>query len=211
MRITLGTLLNIQKAVKQAEGKFKHKQNPLDKVIHREWAYLHTDGPRRPIHHVTPYQELLNHVKILNISPESKAGVLGSGLGMASYTLASRVKDVTGWEIDPEIYAEAEGIRQSFNISNISFIKDDFLTGADLSTFSLIYFYKPFTDNFIEVMGEKLKETVPGTIVISRRFCHIRTFNPSDFLVIHPKSLDITSLESILTYKDSEFFTFKRI
>jgi hypothetical protein len=134
---------------------------------------------------------------------------LGSGLGMDCFTAAEyrepetglQFSTITGFEFDQRLCAEARGIAQEFGFENVTFINEDFIRSphADPSLFDVIYFYRPFVDNFIPLMAERLRKTSPGTIVISRLFTFPSVFSSEFFRQIYPPEsrypMDTVSLD----------------
>ena len=69
----------------------------------------------------------------------------------------------------------------------------DFLE-ADLRKYDAIFMYWPFYEDFSGLMSEKLKETRPGTFIISHRYGRKDVFSPNDYKLAYA---DISSLVNL--------------
>ena len=183
----LNRLGKIERAVKQAEKKLM----PHGSLCQTDdWRLAPTDGPRAAVYMATPPLELLELFESLretiDLSAYHHFADLGSGLGMASFAAATIFEQVTGFECDERLFLKAEQIRQQFGIANVNFLKRDFTRRPNLKDFDLVYFWKPFRDDFIHQMGKILRKTKPGTLIISRIFTDEHLFDQRRFTPIYP-------------------------
>jgi len=120
------------------------------------------DGRYEPSSH-EDIAQMLNKAELKN----GKAVVLGSGLGGSAAAISLFFKNVTAWEYVPILVQESRRIwaEAGFPYNKIDFKQGDFLEDADLKGFSFIYFYKPFVNNFIMLMRDKLMEADKGTYI----------------------------------------------
>ena len=194
MRITknmlpaqLNRLGKIERAVKQAEKKLMPNA-----LVYKTngWRLSPTNGPRDPVYEATPPIELLGLFESLSetigLSSYRHFADLGSGLGMASFTAAAIFEKVTGFECDARLLSKAEEIRRQFGITNVNFLKKDFTRQRDLKDFDIVYFYKPFREDFIHQIGKALGRTKSGTLIISRIFTDEHLFDRRRFTPIYP-------------------------
>jgi len=102
---------------------------------------------------------------------------LGSGLGSFASSasiyldhLRATRSHVTGVEISPSVFADSVRIAKEQGVSNISYVNGDFAlyTKDDLRPYNMLYIYRPFNENFSDVMDEVFLRTAPGTILITR-------------------------------------------
>ena len=162
---TLKQIIRLERAVRQAEMKiippWIHPEEYPDNRVS-----FSTHGPRRPVYAATPLRSILEVIGKAGLPKEGHFADLGSGLGMACFVASFYFSQVTGFEFDHEILAEAEKIRQRFNLNNVRFLNIDFLR-ANINPYNVIYMFHPFLDNFSELIVNILKETKPGTVIIS--------------------------------------------
>ncbi|MBU0671495.1 MAG: class I SAM-dependent methyltransferase [Candidatus Margulisbacteria bacterium] len=184
-------LTQIKRAIQQAESQIRDSSHQ-PRTWPGSWSSFATQGIRKPSYGATPPELLLRCLIDIDLAehtilrPDLHFVDLGSGLGMASFTAAQYFSRVTGFEFDPYLSLAAERIRQHFGIQNVSFRLEDFIA-ADLTGFDVTYFYYPFVERFAEIMGAKLQELTPGTVVISHSLGGPRLFPPQDFRSIYPR------------------------
>jgi len=202
-------LRGIVQRVKTAEKRMVTSKAPFI-TTSDGWTSFYTQGNRKPGYAATPPSLFLMHMNQLKrevpslISPQAHFADLGSGLGMTCFTAATLFGQVTGFEIDARLCAAAEQIASDSKISNVQFLNRDFIREA-LSLYDILYFYYPFHEGFDEIMGEKLAELKPGTLIISRRKRLSRLFNSGMFNRVFPP-LNQFSIDCFFT----EFFTYLR-
>jgi hypothetical protein len=87
---------------------------------------------------------------------------LGSGDGIV-VLIGSLFTQATGYETDDWLYKESIKFCDSFSLTNVRFLKENFLH-ADLSGYDLLYLYpdKPFDD-----LAERLHATWSGRLLVS--------------------------------------------
>lgn len=110
--------------------------------------------------------------KSLNSSfNEKSAVVLGSGLGASCFTLSLFLENVVGWEYDPWLLPASRKVGKVLGnpYNKVDFKLGDFLSDADISNFSLIYFYEPFAKDFGQKMGDCLQKASKGTMILCNR------------------------------------------
>ena len=192
-------LNRIQQAVQRAERQLvRHGQE------HYTWpngfTCFATRGRLKPSYGATdPLRFLLMIREVKRSGTEllvrdQHMAILGSGVGMSAFTAADHFKWIVGFEADPQLVIAAENIRQQFGILNIDFRLADFLK-ADLSGFDVIYFYRPFLEQFHQKMANKLLETRPGTIIMARDVGQQPILPSQTFQLLYPRqqkySLDL--------------------
>ena len=93
---------------------------------------------------------------------------LGHGFGGHCFIAKNYFKNVTGIEGDEKIFELSKESRSNLGsrYKSVDLKFGNFLE-EDLSPFDVIYFARPFLENFEKLMGDKLLEAKPGTTVIS--------------------------------------------
>lgn len=201
-------LPHIKAAVRQAEKRIMPHPESQAKLGHSPDILFKTSGPRGPWYEGTPIPEVLDHLDELNLPPHLHFVDLGSGLGNACFAAAAVFDRVTGIEQNPEFLREADKIRFKFSLSNVRFQNQDFVL-VPLKPFDVIFFYKPFADDFGMHMRKKLLETAPGTYIISRQIMPRILYDRSNFDYLAPlDGWEATPLDPHLPYAD--FYTFIR-
>ena len=185
---TLKKIITIERSVRQAERKFVPPWMLSGEYANKRESFT-TNGPRRSVYLATSLRSLLEIFKKVDLPKEGHFADLGSGLGMACFTASFYFRQVTGFEIDPKVNAAAEQIRQKFSLNNVRLINADFLN-ADLQPFDVIFMFRPFLDNLLGTMFEKLKETRPGTLVIRHGYNSDEVFYASLYKGIWKGFLD---------------------
>lgn len=124
-------------------------------------------GPNRPIYQTTNPETLLRFIERQNLPRNLKVADLGSGLGTACFAATELFDQVVGYEIDPILVFASRILRWKLGISRktLKFYWINFLK-ADLSSFDLLYVFRPFIENFEEVMSSILNQLRPGTRVV---------------------------------------------
>jgi len=176
---------HIRQNVEKIQARIKEAEI---KLLPKEWGikefygsiYIPLDGPRDPAYQGTPVSRFLEYLDKLSLPQRYQFVDLGSGLGAACYGAAEHFERVTGYENNQVIFEEAENIRSEFGIDNVKFINTDFMR-ISLSPFKVVFFFRPFADNFFEEIRPKLLETRPGTRLISRQFRLPEVFSGADF------------------------------
>lgn len=98
---------------------------------------------------------------------------LGHGFGGPCFIAKNYFENVAGIEGDRKIFKLSKKNRSRLGRSRLGrrYKSIDLKLGnflkEDLSFFDVIYFSKPFLENFEKLMGDKLLEVKPGTMVIS--------------------------------------------
>jgi hypothetical protein len=187
---TYRQIIKLQRAVMHAERNIisPHKLVNMNPAKWDRWVYFPIKNkkcPNMPEYFATPPRVLLRIFSIAQLPEESQFADLGSGLGMACFTASFFFKHVTGFEFDRRLFSSAERIRRKFNLNNVDFKKTDFLE-ADLKPYNVLFMYWPFKIKFAELMSDKLKETKPGTYIISHKYNKQDVFNPKDYTAIYP-------------------------
>ncbi|MDD4179199.1 MAG: class I SAM-dependent methyltransferase [Candidatus Margulisbacteria bacterium] len=173
--------------------------------------YFETNCPGSAGHDFTDPASLLRHIETVShlvpLTGEESVVSLGSGLGMDSFVFALIFCSVTGFEVDQEVITEARRIQALFGLTNINFIKRNFLEPkVDLSPYDLVYFYKPLEYDFEKKIGELVQSAKPGAIVISRAFPHRALHRQKKFKVIYPFDWDPTC-----RFMASDYYTAVRL
>jgi protein-L-isoaspartate O-methyltransferase len=151
----------------------------------------------------TPAGALINILSKIRFPEGSEFTDWGAGLGLACFTaaLTKSFKNIVGYEIDQRLFNEAEKIRIKFNwnnaLKNVRFENKDFLE-VDPRPHSVIFIYRPFVDNFPKLMSEKLKNTKPGTFIVSHAYGRIDVFSPKYFRSIYPDHFDFSTPDFLL-------------
>jgi hypothetical protein len=171
----------IQARIKEAEKKLMLKEWGTDQFFGN--VYIPLDGPRDPAYQGTPVFRSLEYLDKLSLPQRYQFVDLGSGLGAACYGAAEHFERVTGYENNQLIFEEAENIRSESGIDNVRFINTDFMR-ISLSPFRVVFFFRPFAENFFEEIRPKLLETEPGTYIISRQFRLPEIFDESNFSLL---------------------------
>ncbi len=171
----------IQARIKEAEKKLLPKEWKVKEFFGS--IYIPLDGPRDPAYQGTPVSRFLGYLDKLSLPRRYPFVDLGSGLGAACYGAAEHFERVTGYESNRAIFDEAENIHSEFGIDNVKFINTDFMQ-VPLSPFRVVFFFRPFADNFFEEIRPKLLETEPGTYLISRQFRLPEIFDGSNFSLL---------------------------
>lgn len=202
-------LPHIMHAVRQVEKRIIPPEHRA-RLGHSSDVLFPTSGPRGPWYEGTPIPEVLAHLDRLDLPPHLHFVDLGSGLGNVCFAAAAVFDRVTGLEQKPEFLMEAEKIRIKFRLSSVRFQNVDFVRrDVPLTPFNVIFFYKPFADDFGMHMRIKLLETAPGTYIISRRFMPRLLIDRSNFDYLAPlDSWEATPQNTRLPYAD--FYTFIR-
>ncbi|MBU0671716.1 MAG: class I SAM-dependent methyltransferase [Candidatus Margulisbacteria bacterium] len=182
----MNQLLRIEKAVQRAERKVAPKGLARN-FSKGDWLCFSTAARRKAEYAATPAKLFLKTIEDLDLQPENHFGDLGSGLGLTCFAAAMHFARVTGFELDQRLLTEAETIRQAFEIENVAFRHEDFLY-TDLAPFQVLFLFQPFSQDFPDLMRDKLAGTTPGTVIISHifRFTEPIIFGPDDFRVINP-------------------------
>jgi predicted RNA methylase len=151
---------------------------------------------------------LLVHIEELDLDPELVFADLGSGLGAACFAAAFHFKRVVGLELDPRLVEEAQRLQKQLGFDNVAFRNEDFLK-ADLSGCGVLYLFHPFSDNFVPLMAERLRDIPSGTLVISRVFNYARPgiFTAEFFERVHPVEIGEDEVGDDYV---SNFITFRR-
>jgi hypothetical protein len=166
-RTLLDKLIQINKVIEQSEkslyarrkGRYFNASN-----------LLQTDAPRRGVYLKTNIFHLGEYLYKVSL-PRGSFTDLGSGLGgVCSVANNLGFYPIVGYEDDLDIFFRAINIREKKlgkEYKGIQFINSDFMK-AEISSFDVIYFFRPFYKNFERLMGEKLRESKPGALIISR-------------------------------------------
>ena len=201
-------LPHIQQAIHAAEKRIAPPPKHRAQLGHSSDVLFPTSGPRGPWYEGTPIPEVLAHLDRLDLPPHLHFVDLGSGLGNVCFAAAAVFDRVTGLEQNPEFLMEAEKIRFKFRLSHVRFQNQDFVR-VPLKPFDVIFFYKPFADDFGVHMRKKLLETAPGTYIISRQIMPRILYDRSNFDYLAPlDSWEATPQDPHLPYAD--FYTFIR-
>jgi hypothetical protein len=193
----------IQAAIKEAEWKLVPKDWKSAKFFGN--IVIPLDGPRLPEYKGTPVERTLTHLDKLALPSDYHFVDLGSGLGGPCFAAAAHFDRVTGIENNDALFSETVKIRDRFGISNVVFRKEDFM-GIPLTPFNIVFFFKPYCDNFFEEMRVKMLETAPGTYIISRQFKANEIFDPAYF-----KPNESLAEEDERNYPQFPFYTYVRI
>lgn len=194
-------------AAREAERRILPAEHRARGTQKREILFPLT-GPRNPWYEGTPIPDVLKHLDTLNLAPNRRFVDLGSGLGSACFAAAAVFDRVTGIEQNAKFLKEAENIRRTFNISSVRFEQGDFMC-LPLDPFDVVFFYKPFADDFGMHMRKKLLETARGTYIISRQIMPRLLIDRSNFDYLAPlDNWRPTPENSRLPYAD--FYTFIR-
>lgn len=182
----LRKISQLKYAVRRAEKKLA-PESMRASLSPYKWTAFATTGPRFPAYAATHPKVLLHIFHKLNFPGNSRFADLGSGVGMPCFIASFFFDHVTGFEFDKRLLHKAEGIRRMFRLNNIEFKNTDFLK-ADLTPYNVLFMYWPFENNFAELMHDKLKETKPGTFIISYKFTNKieSIFNKEDFKEEYP-------------------------
>lgn len=170
----LNAYLRAERLVHQAEHRLAGpKVKKAAKCGPRDWLAFKTQAPRGAEYCATPPPFVIHFIEELGLPSSHHFADLGSGLGLVCFVAALHFDKVVGFELDPRIHAEAEKIRQTLEMENITFRREDFL-GAGLGGFDVLYVFHPFHNKFIRHMVDKMKEVRPGAIVVSAVFNYAR-------------------------------------
>jgi hypothetical protein len=182
--LQLRKIRRIEEEVKKVEKKFlKGIWGKIAKEIGA--AYFCTKAPHQAAYGHTHPKLFFQHLLSLKLDPYLPFVDLGSGFGMAVFTASLYFKKAVGFECDPRLHAKAQELRNLLKLKNVELINQNFLK-ADLSPFRVFYFFKPFYEDFDQLMGEKLKEVEPGSIIISHYYFN-RTLFPTKFFTLLEK------------------------
>jgi len=171
--------------------------------VHAESSsYAMTQGPNHAVYHSSEGGSLLTTLDNLKLDPRLIFGDLGAGLGMACFAAAGYFNDVVGFEVDERFHNAAEEIRISFGLDSILFLHQDFTARTySFKYLGVVYFYKPFFENFNLIMGATLLRLSTGAIIISRGACDSSVF-PSEYFRELPESVKRASyLETLRIYE----------
>jgi SAM-dependent methyltransferase len=134
-----------------------------------EWGVVnrYPSGPNRPIYQTTSPEALLRFLEKQNLPRNLKVADLGSGLGTACFAATELFDEIVGFEIDSVLIAASRLLRWKLGISRkvLKFYWRNFLK-ANLSSFDLLYVFRPFIENFEDVMSSVLNQLRPGTRII---------------------------------------------
>jgi SAM-dependent methyltransferase len=144
-----------------------------------------TNAERFSLHVMTQPDVLLEIFSRVPFLIKDNFADLGCGLGMQCFIAANFFKQVTGFEFNKDVFSQAEKIRTRFKLNNVRFRNEDFLN-ADLRPYNALFMYLPFYNDFVESMSEKLKETTPGTFIISFKYSEKNVFPNKYFKAIYP-------------------------
>jgi SAM-dependent methyltransferase len=141
-------------------------------------------GPNRPIYQTTSPEALLRFLERQNLPRNLKVADLGSGLGTACLAATELFDQVVGFEIDPILVVASRLIRWKLGISrkSLKFYWRNFFK-ADLSSFDLLYLFRPFIDNFEELMSSKLNQLRTGTLVICTAYPRGNLLSPPQYML----------------------------
>ena len=172
-----------ERAVRQAERKLSPLYPPA--ALDRDGLVsFDTNCPRGAAYAASPSGNIFEAFKKVP-SPEKRSLVdCGSGLGLPCFIASLLFKDATGVELDHRLFIESEKIRRKLKINNVRFENMDFLE-ADLRKYDAIFMHWPFYEDFSGLMSAKLKETRPGTFIISHRYGKKDIFSPKDYRLIY--------------------------
>jgi len=201
---------NIFQEVNAAATRLTQIRHPERRHSEHE-NYFETNCPGSAGHASTNPASLLRHIEtvshIVPLTGKESVISLGSGLGMDSFVFALIFRSVTGLEDDEEVITEARRIQALFGLTNINFIKRNFLKPkVSLSPYDIVYFYKPLEYDFEKKMGELVQSAKPGAIVISRAFPHRALHRQKKFRVIYPSDWDPTC-----RFMPSDYYTAVRL
>jgi len=178
--------IKVVKAVKLDEGMInpsviRTRKNP------ERWVVFNSNGPRLPTYSAVPPRIFLNVFNKMSFPKKSAFCDLGAGKGLACFIASFYVSSAIGYEIDPELHGKAEFLREKLGLKNVGFINKDFLA-ADLKPYNILFMHRPFEENLVELMSNKLKETKSGTFIISYRFDKEieNIFDPKDYTEQYP-------------------------
>ena len=143
----------------------------------RPWgdtSVFKTSAPNEGRYVRSPVDSLLDvllNIDFKSLNPsfnEESAVVLGSGLGASCFTLSLFFENVVGWEYDPWLRPTSRRVGEVLGdpYNKVDFKLGDFLSDADISNFSLIYFFEPFIENFGEFMGKLLSKASNGAMIL---------------------------------------------
>ncbi len=132
------------------------------------FSAIETKAPRGARYQRTNPSTLNSFLSEANLPSEGKIADLGTGFGLPCFIFKLYFDKVFGYEGDDEIFMELKNIQPKLGpfYSSIEFRLGDFLK-KDLSQFDILYFYRPFADQFTELMRDKLESLRKGTKVIS--------------------------------------------
>jgi protein-L-isoaspartate O-methyltransferase len=172
MRITSNTpccMGEVIRVLKQAENGLKS-------------PFFATEAPRGSTYFGSQYWPVMRAIHELDMPRDWSFADLGSGLGNICFPAATHFNIVVGFELDTALFNTAVRCGQVLGFDNVHFRQEDFLA-ADLRHFNVIFFFKPFNNDFVELMSRKMRELSPGTRVIANTVhseCN-RIFEPRSF------------------------------
>lgn len=169
-KLNLGRIVRLEKAVRQAERRIA----PPDQLVGSgpdDYICFNSTAPNISTYGPSSAFNFLRILKMIDPSPDRERPFadLGSGLGVITMAAATYFRQAVGIEYDPRLLAGAETIRQAEGFDNVRFIMGDF-TKVDLRQFGCLYLYQPFIEDFNELMGPRLYQTEPGTVIIANLF-----------------------------------------
>jgi SAM-dependent methyltransferase len=185
--------IKTERAVWNAEKGFAAKGGQIMST-YGDWECFPTAAPRRATYTSTRIRPFLSIVNELKLPWDVRFADLGSGLGNIGFAAARCFKEVTLYELDGELLERSKEIGKEQKLDNIIYKHED-LVNADLSEKDVIFFFKPFRDNYIVLMQEVVERTRPGTIVIAYTAeCeHPEIFSPRHFREIPTRISAVSS------------------
>jgi len=153
-----------ERAVWYAEKRFANPNGRID-TTYGDWECFPTAAPRNATYTSSRIRPFLDTIQELKLPWETRFADLGSGLGNIGFAAARCFREVTLFEYDKRLLQASEEIGREQELDNIIYRNEDF-TKADLTGIDVLFFFKPFRDDFVEKMIEVVERTKPGTIVI---------------------------------------------
>lgn len=196
IRQMLHNMSPIISSIEAAELKI-FKQKPHDAHYFGKQICFQPDGDNSPVYTRTSEKRTLYH--LINMEREgilpAEINAADAGAGFGGFCFAARefaanfpssIKhfNITGFEYDPDIYKEAQNIKDLHGIKNVRFNHADFLN-IDIKDYNLIFVYKPFLDDFDNLMSRKLEEAKKGTLVIYHLVSWIDAFYPKSYKKVY--------------------------
>jgi len=162
-QINIANLLKMRQLVDQAGLRIQNAHLPenYQNNNHAPVCFF-TQASGKGIYAASSPFTLYAALQVLNPKPESTFADFGSGLGLPCLVASRHFADVFGFEGDRRLVAQARAIQRRLGVTNVAFLKRDFLR-ANPARFDTIYFYTPFMDDFAPTLERVVQRAKTGT------------------------------------------------
>ena len=176
--ITKRELEKLDRSIRIAESDLILSQSPKSLIFKPH-------GPFGPVFLSTPPGPFLRFIKDMKIERKGHFADLGSGSGRIGLPASYYFKRVTLFERDHRLCNLTRRIMKGYNIANVTLKNADFLRQS-IEPFDVIYFFRPFREDYCAKMENLIRTAKPGATLIFTSVREFELIDPKLFSFIYP-------------------------